>query len=641
MIRDPSIKRRFQVLDRVVAKRPVERMLFTLCSLTLVLAARDARAQTLNRSTPFPIRCDETKNASQAATERAVSPAGSIRSYPESAAAIRKQGDWFVDAQGRYLLFRGVNLGSRSKLAPYLPVLPLRDTVPPRADSDSVVQELRSVRPRLHELQELGFNFVRLLVMWKAIEPSIGVDSAGVHYLHMLRLVTDALYCERIFVVLDFHQDIASEAYGGDGFPDWAIAKDAEHPATPRPPPNVAWGLRYYETGPGGKLILGFFKTKISPVIHTAVRNTLQEFWHDSLRNDSIGLIGFHVRSHLVNAIATAARFFRGQPGVLGYEALNEPHPVGLGKREFEEKVLPAFYHEVDSAVGLADTSAFLLVEPRMDWTTFEARDPEPILQAIDIPRALHLTQIPTTYLDLTRVEKANSRLVFAFHFYDPWLALGLPFLGNRSQYWRAAFRVMRGAADSRHLIPFLTEFGCSHSNPQRHSCIDLQYQQVEAQLLNSSYWNYDLYATPDGRDNWNNEDLSLLRPDSTVEDAKIIARPYPIRSAARPSRIFFDARRKVGCILLEGPTVPAPTVVFVPKRIQYPTRFEVESTGDPSAVTWSADDQLLYWNPDPSLGQQLLVIHPPPVSSKRPSRAVRNSLPVECRARTTAHNTF
>ena len=43
---------------------------------------------------------------------------------------------------------------------------------------------------------------------------------------------------------------------------------------------------------------------------------------------------------------------------------------------------------------------------------------------------------------------------------------------------------------------------------------MDLQYQQVEAHLLNSTYWNYDLYNTVDQKDNWNLENFSLLGPE-------------------------------------------------------------------------------------------------------------------------------
>ena len=38
---------------------------------------------------------------------------------------IWKSGSWFRDQENRYVLFRGVNFGSRSKMPPYLPIAPL------------------------------------------------------------------------------------------------------------------------------------------------------------------------------------------------------------------------------------------------------------------------------------------------------------------------------------------------------------------------------------------------------------------------------------------------------------------------------------------------------------------------------------
>ena len=67
-----------------------------------------------------------------------------------SARKVHKDGTWFKDEQGRYLLFRGVNFASRSKLPPYLPVFPLNNKT---ANLDVLKKELEQVSPELEYLK--------------------------------------------------------------------------------------------------------------------------------------------------------------------------------------------------------------------------------------------------------------------------------------------------------------------------------------------------------------------------------------------------------------------------------------------------------------------------------------------------------
>lgn len=148
-----------------------------------------------------------------------------------SPSGIWKNGTWFCDEQGRFVLFRGVNFASRSKLPPYLPIAPLEVTSLSKLELD---KEIAAVREELDHLKEFGFNIVRLLISWKAIEPRPNSDSAellpeGRNYLMSVKRIIDELYARNLYVILDFHQDIAHEVYGGDGFPDWAIAIDEDH----------------------------------------------------------------------------------------------------------------------------------------------------------------------------------------------------------------------------------------------------------------------------------------------------------------------------------------------------------------------------------------------------------------------------
>jgi uncharacterized membrane protein HdeD (DUF308 family) len=58
---------------------------------------------------------------------KALSQRGAAEQEPsaEVRKGIWKSGSWFRDEEKRYVLFRGVNFGSRSKLPPYLPIAPL------------------------------------------------------------------------------------------------------------------------------------------------------------------------------------------------------------------------------------------------------------------------------------------------------------------------------------------------------------------------------------------------------------------------------------------------------------------------------------------------------------------------------------
>jgi uncharacterized membrane protein HdeD (DUF308 family) len=531
--------------------------------------------------------------------------------------SIWKNGSWFNDDQGRHLLFRGVNFASRTKLAPYLPIAPLETK---NLSQLNLKEEIKSVEPELDRLKDLGFNIVRLLISWKAIEPRPNTNfdellPEGKQYLTFVKEIIDELYARNLYVFLDFHQDIAHERYGGDGFPDWALATDIEHELP------EASNLRDK-------------KWMIKYVTNKSVKKTLTSFW----RNDLTHIEGenklehFPVRTHLEKTIGQTAKFFRslnngkGHPAILGIEPFNEPNPAGLPKEQFEQEFLVDYYRNVDLEIRKFDPDVFIFMEPNVGWTIpssngqdsdksmlhllssgpFSAKDAfnmdlvENVMVKGKVDSKQLITFLPK---NLSSVSTFARNGVLSVHYYD-MMAIASSFMKiPENMYafkrqWPLIFAQLANAARERGLIPFLTEFGGSQETEQVKEYLNLNFEQIEAHLLNSTLWNYDLYHTKEGKDNWNLENFSLLGPNRVPRNLDVVARPYPMRSSAEPVLLFFDIESKYATIILEGKVVEAPTVIYIPFKIHYAPEFTVWATTS-KQIEWDKDNQLLYWYPE------------------------------------------
>jgi len=226
-------------------------------------------------------------------------------------------------------------------------------------------------------------------------------------------------------------------------------------------------------------------------------------------------------------------------------------------------------------------------------------------------------------------INKFQSQGIFSFHYYDPWTLFYSFFnrpdnMFNKEKEWPRTFNRMYDIANSINLIPFLTEFGGSHDwekyntdlqpssiykRKQIRAYMNLQYKQVESFLLNCTYWNYDLYNTFENKDNWNLENFSLLGPNREKRHTDIVARPYPIRSSAKPYLLFFDLETKYCVIILKGTVVDFPTIIYIPSTIHYSPSFKVWTTSN--LIEWDKDNSLLYWHPDKKQMLNQIIITP------------------------------
>ncbi len=195
----------------------------------------------------------------------------------------------FADEAGREVLLRGVNvihLGDYHQADPDLaPTLPV-------TERDWAA------------MAAVGFDSVRLVLSWSALEPERGVLDDG--YVQRIREAVESAKAHGMYVVLDMHQD----AWGR------YIATPADHPCPEGLEPAIGWdGAPEWATLDDGA------ETCRSPgqrEVADAVRTAFRSFYAD---RDGI-------RSALTATWARLAGAFADEPAVAGYDLFNEPNGV-------------------------------------------------------------------------------------------------------------------------------------------------------------------------------------------------------------------------------------------------------------------------------------------------------------------------
>lgn len=238
-------------------------------------------------------------------------------------------GRWITDAAGRVVVVHGTSMVY--KLAPYYPQAAGFD-----ADDAAF---LRSV----------GFNAVRVGVIWAAVEPHPGVYDDG--YIARIKQTVDTLGRYGIVSLLDFHQDMLNELFQGEGAPPWAVQDGGL--------PNLMLGF------PGNYLA------------DPALQHALDQFWQNAPGPGGVGL-----QDRFAAAWAHVARTFREDRNVLGYELFNEPFPgtvweqcvVPSGCPVFDAQ-LTGFYRRVFAAIRAVDRRTLVFYEPNVLFNDGVASD--------------------------------------------------------------------------------------------------------------------------------------------------------------------------------------------------------------------------------------------------------------------------
>jgi endoglycosylceramidase len=231
-------------------------------------------------------------------------------------------GRWITDARGRVVVVHGINMVY--KLAPYYPQAIGFD------DDDAAF------------LNSIGFDAVRVGVLWQAVEPQPGVYDDG--YLRHIATTVATLGRHGIVSILDFHQDQYNQRFQGEGFPTWSVQDDGL-PAQPQ----LRFGADY--------------------TAMPALERAFDHFWENSAGPGGLGL-----QDRYAAAWAHVAGRFATNANVLGYEVMNEPWPGSVwpscaqtqGCPTFDTGPFAAFYRRVIGAVRRLDHRRLIWYEPQV-----------------------------------------------------------------------------------------------------------------------------------------------------------------------------------------------------------------------------------------------------------------------------------
>lgn len=433
-------------------------------------------------------------------------------------------GRYLRDASGRVVTIHGMN--AVWKHAPY---------APPEDRFGDVDAKL---------LADMGFNGVRLGVLWAGVEPK--PNSYDAAYLRRMRTIVDQLTARDVTSLVDSHQDMYSEAYRGEGFPDWTRL----------------------DRGSKVSNVSNFPKNYVSP----STIGAFNDFWANRAQ----------LWTRFRNQWIRVALEMRSSPGVIGYDIINEPWPGSSwarcvlpgGCRAFDRRLQAMQEHAV-AGIRLADRTTPVWWE----GSTITA-----------------FGGVNQVGRDRPLADPATNS-VLSFHTY---CALGgsLPWVSQDQDPTCASVhaRNLRNAETASRRsgsAMALTEFGASDQLKDIARVADL----ADARMTSWYYWHYGMWGDPTSGDP---KVHSFLADDATraVKQAKadILVRTYPQAIAGTPVRWSFgQARddRRFELVYDIDPRVEADTSISVPVRRHYEAGYTVQVTG-PARVVSRPDAPLL-----------------------------------------------
>lgn len=387
------------------------------------------------------------------------------RVHVSAASFFYTEGQWIKDGCGRVVILHGVNLSGANKY--------------PDAETGKFFPKWLSKKTFEH-LASLGFNSVRFLINWEAIEPQKGVFDET--YVAEIKEKVKWAKESGIHVILDMHQDVYARCkFNGNGFPCWSVL-DEGLPFKGQP----IWSLNY---------------------LQPAVRRAFDNFWKNT---DDI-------QTHYIQSWVKIAKAFKEDENVVGYDLMNEPFAGSLYQRHdaFDVQRLQPFYERLIGEIRKVDAHHICFIEPN------------PVRTNIMVPNGF-----PSAF---TKLPYKNVAL--APHFYDPVTNMSAKYDGDVSRIEKTIEGFMK-EGERLGMPVWLGEFSAWGDYSEISSAQNFLDDQLNAYnkffLSGWAYWDYG-EGGKDGGPFGNDEKWKWLRDRLSF--------PYPSKIAGEPIKFTQDAK--------------------------------------------------------------------------------------------------
>jgi len=431
-----------------------------------------------------------------------------------------------TDSQGRALILRGINVMSSAKHDP------LRMPAIDRGDVQRMVQDW-------------GFNHVRFLIFWDALEPE--PDRFDHAYLDRVQERLDWFADAGIQVILDMHQDVYAARFCCDGAPEWAIRDDGQPFER-----QSQWFLNYFQ-----------------PAVLAAFDN----FWDvDGPHAD--------LQEHYGRAWTEVARRFESHPAVIGYDLMNEPSAGSMTDTGelvcfpdpnstspiFDRTSLTPFYQRLIDQIRAVDADHWIFFEPRYGAPA---------------------NGRPSWHGPLVDPRPGPPRIAYYPHLYSIALEASVRFDPEENETIANWERERREEADAQQQPLLIGEWGLTRQTENWQLFMERVLAMADRQLAGWAYWSYDP------------GDWGIIEGEDRTEtaSANVLVRTYAQRVAGTPTAMAFDPETKAFHLEFEERAgVTGATEIYVPRARHYPrgVRVTLDGAEVDAARGWDARREVL-----------------------------------------------